>query len=64
VIGFGHWRARGRASGVEIEGQPATWLAQMEDGRIIKSRTYTDRDEALAAADVTEADLAIRGTER
>ena len=64
VIGFGHWRARGRASGVEIEGQPATWLAKIEEGQIIRSRTFTDRAEALAEAAVTEADLAIDGMER
>jgi ketosteroid isomerase-like protein len=58
VMGFGTWRARGRASGAEIDGQPATWLAKIEDGMIILSRTFTDRDEAFRFAGVTEADLA------
>jgi ketosteroid isomerase-like protein len=61
VIGFGHWRARGRTSGVEIEGQPATWFAQICDGKIYRWRTFTDRAEALEAANVTEAELATRG---
>jgi len=64
VISFGHWRACGRASGVVVDGQPATWLAHIEDGRIIKWRTFTDRAEALEAAAVTEAELANLGAER
>jgi ketosteroid isomerase-like protein len=64
VIAFGHWRARGRASGVEIDGQPATWSAYIQEGKIIKWRTFTNRAEALEAAFVTEAELASLGTER
>ena len=36
---FGHWRARGRASGVEVENQPGTWLYEIKDG---KSRADAD----------------------
>jgi ketosteroid isomerase-like protein len=61
VIAFGHWRARGRASGVEVEGQPATWLAWVEDGLLSRWRTFTDRDEALDAAGVTERELGETG---
>jgi ketosteroid isomerase-like protein len=64
VIAFGHWRARGRASGVEIDGQPATWFAHFQDGKFIKWRTFTDRVEALEAAAVTEEELASLDTER
>jgi ketosteroid isomerase-like protein len=60
VLAFGHWRARGRASGVEVDGQPATWLGWFRDGLLCRWRTFTDRDEALAAAGVTEAELLAR----
>ena len=60
VIAFGHWRARGRTSGVEVDGQPATWVAWVRDGRLYRWRTFTDRDEALEAAGVTEAELLAR----
>jgi ketosteroid isomerase-like protein len=57
VLAFGHWRARGRASGVTLDGQPATWLAHIRDGKLFRQRTYTDRAEALAAAGITEDEL-------
>ena len=57
VIVFGHWRARGRASGVEVDGQPATWVGWFRDGLLCRWRTFTDRAEALEAAGVTEAEL-------
>jgi ketosteroid isomerase-like protein len=60
VIAFGHWRARGRASGVEVEGQPATWVAWVRDGLLCRWRTFTDRDEALEAAGVTVEELLAR----
>jgi ketosteroid isomerase-like protein len=50
VLIFGRWRARGRASGVELENQPATWLYEIKDGKAVWMRTFTDRDEALEAA--------------
>ena len=49
VLIFGHWRARGRASGVESE-QPATWLYEMKGGKVARMQTFTDRDEGLKAA--------------
>ena len=49
VLIFGHWRARGRASGVESE-QPATWLYEMKGGKVARMHTFTDRDEGLKAA--------------
>jgi ketosteroid isomerase-like protein len=60
VIAFGHWRARGRASGVEVDGQPATWVGWVRDGLLCRWRTFTDREEALNTADVTEAELLAR----
>jgi ketosteroid isomerase-like protein len=52
VVATGCWHARGKASGVEIDGQPAVWLAYMRDGRIARWRTFTDVAEGLAAADI------------
>jgi ketosteroid isomerase-like protein len=60
VIAFGHWRARGRASGVEVDGQSATWVAWVQGDRLSRWRTFTDRDEALEAAGVTERELIER----
>jgi ketosteroid isomerase-like protein len=50
VVALGCWHARGRASGVEIHGQPAVWLAYIRDGKIARWRTYTDVAEGLEAA--------------
>lgn len=55
VLALGHWNARGRASGVEINGQPATWLAWIREGKIYRWRTFTDREEALTIAGVDQA---------
>jgi ketosteroid isomerase-like protein len=52
VVATGCWHARGRGSGVEIDGQPAVWLAYIRDGRIARWRTYTNVREGLAAAGV------------
>jgi uncharacterized protein len=49
VLIFGHWRARGRASGVESE-QPGIWLYEMKGGKVVRMRTFTDRGEGLKAA--------------
>lgn len=49
LVVFGHWVARGRTSGVELQ-RPATWVIDVNDGKIARWHTYTDRDEALAAA--------------
>jgi ketosteroid isomerase-like protein len=50
VLALGGWRGRGRASGVELGDQPATWLLDLEDGRIVRLQTFTHREEAMAAA--------------
>jgi ketosteroid isomerase-like protein len=57
VIAFGFWRARGRVSGVEVDGQEATWVGWVRDGLLSRWRTFTDREEALQMADVTEQEL-------
>jgi ketosteroid isomerase-like protein len=56
VLILGRWRARGRASGVELENQPATWLYEIKGGKAVRMRTFTDRAEALEAAGLSEQD--------
>jgi ketosteroid isomerase-like protein len=53
VLIFGHWRARGRASGVESE-QPATWLYDIKADKVVRLQTFTDRAEALEAVGLEE----------
>jgi ketosteroid isomerase-like protein len=53
VLIFGTWRARGRVSGVELENQPAAWLYELKDAKVVRMRTFTDRTEALEAAGVS-----------
>jgi ketosteroid isomerase-like protein len=49
LVVFGHWVARGRHSGVELN-TPATWVVEVRHGKIRSWQTFTDRDEALRAA--------------
>jgi len=49
VLSLGFWRARGRGSGVELESQQASWIIDLEAGRIVRLQTFTDRDEAFEA---------------
>jgi uncharacterized protein len=53
VMVCGHWHARGRASGVELE-NPGTYLYEIKDGKVVSMRTFTDRDAALEAAGLEE----------
>jgi uncharacterized protein len=53
VLVFGHWRARGRASGAELE-RAGTWLFDVKGGKIVRLQTYSDRAEALEAAGLSE----------
>ena len=46
VLVIGHFRARGRSSGVELH-TPAAWLASLRDGRIVYLRAYSDVEEAV-----------------
>lgn len=50
VLILGRWRARGRVSGVELENQPAAWVYEIKDGKVMRMQTFTDRAEALEAA--------------
>ena len=56
VLTLGHWSARGRASGVELKHQAASWLTDFKGGRIVRLRTYTNRAEALEAVGLSEQD--------
>jgi ketosteroid isomerase-like protein len=49
LLAFGHWIARGRESGVELN-VTASWVVDVRDGRIVRWQTYTDRGEAVKAA--------------
>ena len=49
VLALGGWRGRGRASGVELGDRPATWLIDLQAGKVTRLQTFTDRAEALAA---------------
>jgi ketosteroid isomerase-like protein len=57
ALALGTWTARGRGSGVEMTSQRGAWLAQLKDGLVYRWRTYTDRQEALEAFGVPEAEL-------
>jgi ketosteroid isomerase-like protein len=49
VIGMGHWHACGKASGAELDQQPATWVVEFRDGKMTRLQTYTSRAEAFEA---------------
>jgi ketosteroid isomerase-like protein len=53
IVSRGRLRARGRASGAEIE-SPVSWLIEFKDGRVIRMRDFLDFKEALKAAGLSE----------
>jgi len=50
VLVLGTWQARGRGSGVELNSQQAAWLIRVEDGKVTRMQTFTDRHKAFEAA--------------
>jgi ketosteroid isomerase-like protein len=54
LLALGTWRARGRSSGVELESQPAAWLVQLRNRKVVRMQTFTDRSQALEAAGLSE----------
>jgi ketosteroid isomerase-like protein len=56
VLILGRWRARGRVSGVELENQPGAWVYEIKDGKAVRMRTFTNRDEALEAVGMSKQD--------
>ena len=53
VVALGRIRARGGASGIDIEG-PVAYILEFEEGLVRKARAYLDLDEALEAAGLSE----------
>jgi ketosteroid isomerase-like protein len=53
VLAFVRLRGRGTGSGVEVEGRLAH-LIRIRGGRVVRTEVYTDRDEALQAAGLSE----------
>jgi ketosteroid isomerase-like protein len=49
VLVMGNVRARGKASGVEVD-YAAAWLCYLRAGKVVRVRFYSDREQALAAA--------------
>jgi uncharacterized protein len=49
VVVLGRFKARGRASGVEVD-SPTAWVCKMRAGKLVRVRAYTDQAEALSAA--------------
>jgi ketosteroid isomerase-like protein len=49
VLALGQVRARGRASGVELD-SPMGWVFTLRRGRVIKAEGFLSRAEALEAA--------------
>jgi ketosteroid isomerase-like protein len=56
VLVLGSWHARGRASGVQLEDQPGSWLIHFKGGKVMRQQTYTDRAEAFEAVGLSEQD--------
>jgi ketosteroid isomerase-like protein len=53
VLILGRAFARGRESGVALD-QPAAWIAEVHDGKILTFRSFSDQQEALEAAGLSE----------
>ena len=45
---------QGRGSGVEVSMPPYGWVTTLRDGKIVNATVYTDKDEALKAAGLTQ----------
>jgi hypothetical protein len=54
VLVLGHWHARARGSGIELDAQPASWVVDVRDGKVVRLQTYTDRKEAFRAVGLPE----------
>jgi ketosteroid isomerase-like protein len=54
VLALGGWHARGRRSGVELRFDQAAWLLHFRNGVLTSVQTFTDRNEALDAAGMSD----------
>jgi ketosteroid isomerase-like protein len=52
VVLLGNIRARGRASGVELD-QEVGWMIRFRDGKFWRMRTFFTHEEALAAGGIS-----------
>ncbi len=43
MLVLGHWVARGRGSGLGFERQPAAWLLDLRDGKVVRMETFTEQ---------------------
>jgi ketosteroid isomerase-like protein len=53
IVAIGHIRARGHASGAEVE-SPGGWVVELKNGKAVRVREYLDPKEALEAAGLRE----------
>jgi ketosteroid isomerase-like protein len=53
VLVLFHIRNRGKGSGATTEARPG-WIYTVRDGRVVHIEAYLDRDEALAAAGLSD----------
>jgi len=53
LVASGRMRARGRASGAEID-SPLAYLIEFRDGKVCRIRSFLDRTEALEAVGLSE----------
>jgi ketosteroid isomerase-like protein len=54
VLALGIWRARGRGGDVLLDFPQASWLLQIRKGKLLRLETFTERKEALEAAELRE----------
>jgi ketosteroid isomerase-like protein len=52
VVVLGHVRARGRASGVELD-QVVGWLLRLRNGKVYYFQSFLDHEEALTAGGIS-----------
>jgi ketosteroid isomerase-like protein len=50
LLVLGHWRAKGRGSGLGFESRPAGWLLDFRDGKVVRMETFTEIAAARDAA--------------
>ena len=50
LLVLGHWRAKGRGSGLDFERRPAGWLLDFRDGKVARMETFTEIAAARDAA--------------
>jgi ketosteroid isomerase-like protein len=53
VVAFGHIRARGRESGLELD-TATGWVFTVRNGKVVRAQGYLNREDALKAAGLRE----------